>query len=104
MRIVVSWGIAVLAISALAMDASAGLVAKYSTDFTLSGPPKAGWSYQWNASGPIEAVANVLNTAALVNLVRDSSGNFETAANSAYPDPAPANFLAATPTSMFPGQ
>jgi len=90
--------------SLIAPLASAGVVAKYSTDFTTTGAPKTGWKYQWNAASQIESAPNVLNTAGLVNLVRDTSGNFETVANGAYPDPAPAVGLAATKTSMFPGQ
>ena len=89
-------------------ESRAGVVADYGADFTLSGAPKTGWSYQWNSGGAIEvspdSVNFFLNAATLSLLVRDTSGNFETAANGTYPDAAPANSLAATPTSMFPGQ
>ena len=66
-------------------------------EFTPAGAPAAGWSYLWNANGPLG------NSANYVPLVRDSSGNWETAANSGYPDPAPANGLRVSSTGMVPG-
>ena len=104
MRGAMLFGAGILGCSLLAPAASAGVVAHYGGDFTTSGAPKTGWAYQWNAASPIESAPNILNTAGLVNLVRDTSGNFETVANAAYPDPAPGVGLAATKTSMFPGQ
>jgi hypothetical protein len=89
--------------TAVAQPAVAGVVAGYRDDFRASGQPRVGWSYRWNAAGPIEETLNVLNEPALASLVRDTSGNLETVANETYPDPAPGNGLAATPTSLFPG-
>jgi hypothetical protein len=66
-------------------------------EFTPTGAPAAGWSYLWNASGPLG------NSANYVPLVRDSSGNWETVTNSAYPDPAPGNGLRVSSTGMVPG-
>lgn len=91
----------------LAADARAAVVAEYRADFTPTGAPRTGWSYQWNATGPVEVTDGTnffLNGAALATLLRDTSGNFETQANTTYPDAAPANGLAATPTSLIPGQ
>jgi hypothetical protein len=62
-------------------------VADYQDDFSTTGFP-AGWRYLWNANGPLGNPANY------VPLVLDN-GRYETQANSAYPDPAPGNSLAA---------
>ena len=97
-------GVAAVVVGMGASVACADVVAGYRSDFTPEGPPAKGWSYRWNAFGAIEVTPNALNETALANLVRDTSGNFETAANGAYPDPVPAGGLAATPTSWVPGQ
>jgi hypothetical protein len=86
-----------LAASALASGASAAVVAQYQTDYTASGPPKTGWSYQWNANGAIDFPAgpyDVLNSAALVNLVRNGT-NFEA---------SPGVNPSVTPTTLIPGK
>src|SRR5262245_46660904 len=78
----------------------AGVAAEYQADFTTVGAPKPGWSYLWNANGPIGNPANY------VPLVRDTNfgGDFETQANGLIPDAAPGSNLAATATNVFPGQ
>lgn len=81
----------------VASSASAAVVAQYQTDYTASGAPKTGWSYQWNKNGVIDNPAgpyNILNTAALVDLVRNGA-NFEASAGV---NPS------VTPTAMIPGK
>jgi hypothetical protein len=86
-----------LAASLFAATASAAVVAEYQTDYTTSGLPKTGWSYQWNKTGAIDFPAgpyDVLNSAALVDLVRNGT-NFEASAGV---NPS------VTPTTMIPGK
>jgi hypothetical protein len=97
-------GVAALVLGLLAPALRADVVADYRRDFAPNGPATTGWSYRWNAFGAIELTPNILNEAALAGLLRDASGNFETLANGVYPDLPPASGLAATPTSMIPGQ
>ena len=89
-----------IVLSLISSMAWAGVAAEYQVDFTTTGAPKTGWSYLWNANGPIGNPANY------VTLVRDTNfgGDFETQANGAIPDSPPASNLAATATSVFPGQ
>src|SRR5215204_2668639 len=61
-------------------------VADYQDDFR-TGTPGAGWSYLWNANGPLGNRANY------APLVADN-GRYESVANGVYPDPAPGNFVA----------
>jgi hypothetical protein len=78
-----------------------GVVADFRDDF-LYPTPKAGWSYLWNANGPIGAAANY------VPLVADApaSGRYETLNQTpdAFPDPAPGSSASITGTTMVPGQ
>lgn len=80
--------------------ASAQQVADYQTDFRTSGAPAPGWSYLWNANGPIGTASNY------IPLVRDANplGNFETQANGTYPDAPPGSLLSVGPLSIIPGQ
>lgn len=97
-------GAAVVAL--LQGSASALVVADYRDDFETDGTPAPGWSYQWNATGPINTPAGSLNTAALATLVGDSNfgGDYETVANEEIPDPAPGAFTIAANTFIHPGQ
>jgi hypothetical protein len=85
---------------AVAAPAGAAVVADYQADFNTSGTPAPGWSYLWNANGPLG------NSANYVPLVHDTNlgGDYETVANGARPDPAPGAFLAASQTAVYPGQ
>ncbi len=78
--------------------ARAADVARYQHDFALTGAPIPGWSYLWNANGPMGNPANY------VPLVRDTRGNFETQANGVWPDSGPGGSIAITPTTIYPGQ
>jgi hypothetical protein len=62
-------------------------VADFQDDFQV-GTPRPGWSYLWNANGPLGSPANY------VPLVADN-GRYESVANGLYPDPAPGSFVAA---------
>src|SRR5437879_3349431 len=81
-------------------SASAAVIANYQSDFRPSGTPAPGWSYLWNATGPIGTAANY------VPLVHDTNfgGDYETQANGTRPDAPPGANLAATATSLYPGQ
>ena len=85
-----SWG---------AATASAVIVADFQADFTHPAPSN-GWSYHWNADGPIGNPANY------VPLVPDAPGRYETADQTpdAFPDPAPGSSLSVTSTTLIPGQ
>ena len=86
----VSWG---------AATASALVVADFQADFTYPAPSN-GWSYHWNANGPIG------NSANYVPLVPDAAGRYETVNQTpdAFPDPAPGSSLSITQTTLVPGQ
>ena len=77
---------------------------QFRAEFTPTGAPAPGWAYLWNQDGP---VWNPANFSALPQnykpLFRDTSGNWETAANGAYPDPAPANGLRVSALGAVPG-
>jgi hypothetical protein len=94
----VTWSAgALLAVMRFATSASAAVVAQYQTDYTASGAPKTGWSYQWNQNGAIDVPAgpyDILNSAALVDLVRNGA-NFQA---------SPGVNPAVTPTAMIPGK
>ena len=87
-----SWG---------ASAAPAAIVADYQADFTYPAPSN-GWSYYWNATGPI---GNSANYAALVP---DSAATprYETVDQTpdAFPDPAPGSSASVTQTTLVPGQ
>ena len=92
---------ALLAVAlAAASPVGAAVVADYQGDFQTSGTPAPGWSYLWNANGPIG------NTANYVPLVHDTNlgGDYETVANGTRPDAAPGAYLAAAQTAVYPGQ
>ena len=89
-------------------DASAGAVADYRDDFQPT-TPKTGWSYWWNPTAPLvfEVAPNsgifMMTPDALEPLGADGS-NYETVVNGTRPDAAPGSNLAATATSLIPGQ
>jgi hypothetical protein len=62
-------------------------VADFQDEFQV-GTPRPGWSYLWNANGPLGNPANY------APLVADN-GRYESVANGTYPDPAPGSFVAA---------
>lgn len=64
-------------------------VADYQDDFQVAPGGANGWSFLWNANGPLGNPANY------VPLVVDN-GRYETVANGAYPDPAPGSSLLVT--------
>jgi len=80
--------------------ASAGVVADYQDDFTYPAAT-VGWTYRWNANGPIGTAANY------VSLVPDgaSPARYETQNQTpdAFPDAAPGGSLSATATTLTPG-
>ena len=78
----------------------ATVVADYRDDFETDGTPAAGWSYLWN---PTHAVGSSANYVALVGDT-NFGGDYETQANGSLPDAAPGSNLAATSTSLRPGQ
>lgn len=61
-------------------------VADFQDEFQF-GMPGAGWSYLWNANGPL---GNPANYAPLVS----DNGRYESVYNGAYPDAAPGSFVA----------
>ena len=77
------------------------VVADYTGDFSYPAPAP-GWSYLWNANGPIGNAANY------VPLVADgaSPARYETQDQTpnAFPDPAPGSSASATSTTLVPGQ
>lgn len=72
----------------------------YTDDFSYP-TPSTGWSYLWNATGPVGSSANYSP------LVADfpASGRYEAIANATYPEPpGPAGATAATATTLIPGR
>ena len=98
---VLSAASALVVVGALAHAVRADMVADYQDGF-LYPAPSAGWSYLWNANGPIGTVANY------VPLVADGAApaRYETQDQSpdAFPDPAPGSSASATATTLVPGQ
>ena len=87
-------------VGAFARDVQADVVADYHDDF-LHPAPAPGWSYLWNANGPIGTAANYLP------LVPDgTAGRYETQNQTpdAFPDDAPGSSTSATQTTLVPGQ
>ena len=86
---------------AFAQALHADVVADYADDFSYP-TPAPGWSYLWNANGPIGTAANYLP------LVADgaSPARYETQNQTpdAFPDPAPGASASATSTTLIPGQ
>ena len=83
-----------------AQIARADVVADYQDDFSYP-TPAPGWSYLWNANGPIGSAANY------VPLLPDGvTGRFETQDQTpdAFPDAAPGSSASATSTTLVPGQ
>lgn len=102
-----------LALAALiaAPAAQAEIVADFVGDFQ-AGTPSAGWSYLWNANGPLSTFTppstitpNIGQWSTLSYDVNTTSGGgYEAAVNATYPDPAPASFLRVTSGTVRPGQ
>jgi hypothetical protein len=92
--------VAVILMLAMAVSVQADVVANYGADFEADGTPKSGWSYMWNAAGPIG------NAAGYVPLVYDTTGvgGYQTQNNGLWPDAAPGSYTRATATTVFPGQ
>ena len=88
-------------VGAFAQPVQAEVVADYTDDFSYPAPAP-GWSYLWNANGPIG------NAATYVPLVPDGSSpaRYETQNQTpdAFPDPAPGSSASATSTTLIPGQ
>jgi len=88
-------------VGAFAPAVHAEVVADYTDDFSYPAPAP-GWSYLWNANGPIGNAANY------VPLVPDGSSpaRYETQNQTpdAFPDPAPGSSASATSTTLAPGQ
>ena len=81
-------------------SAGAQPVADYHDDFAVPAPAP-GWSYLWNANGPVGTAANY------VPLVVDgTAGRYETQNQTpdAFPDDAPGSSTSATQTTLIPGQ
>ena len=95
-----AWLLAAVAVSLSAAAAPAAVIAQYQNDFRTSGTPAPGWSYLWNATGAVGDSANY------VPLVHDTNfgGDYETQANGTRPDAPPGSNLAATSTTLYPGQ
>src|SRR5688572_24469142 len=68
-------GAAAFVLFCVAPAADAARVVHLAGEYTTSGPAAPGWSYLWNANGPLGTAANY------VPLVRDTSGDWETVAN-----------------------
>ena len=88
-------------VGAFGQAVQADVVADYADDFSY--PTSApGWSYLWNANGPIGTATNY------VPLVADASSpaRYETQNQTpdAFPDPAPGSSTSATATTLIPGQ
>src|SRR5687768_15663002 len=80
--------------------AQADVVADYADDFSYPAPAP-GWSYLWNANGPVGTAANY------APLVPDgTAGRYETQNQTpdAFPDDAPGSSTSATQTTLVPGQ
>ena len=86
-----------LALAAQASGVRAEVVADYQDEFRVTGGPAPGWSYLWNANGPIGNPANY------VPLVADN-GRYESVANGAYPDPDPGSTVAAGSAPVDPAK
>lgn len=89
-----------LSVGGFAQLAQGGIVADYHDDFSYPAPAP-GWSYLWNANGPIGSAANY------APLVPDgTAGRYETQDQTpdAFPDPAPGSSASATATTLIPGQ
>lgn len=84
-RLACSAAPAAVLILAISPIAHAVVVADYEDDFQV-GTPATGWSYLWNANGPLGDPDNY------EPLVPDN-GHYETVQNTAYPDAAPGAFL-----------
>jgi hypothetical protein len=87
-------------VGVLTRDVRADVVADYTDDFSYSAPA-SGWSYLWNANGPIGTAANY------VPLVADGApGRYETQNQTpdGFPDAEPGSSLSATATTVVPGQ
>jgi hypothetical protein len=88
-------------VGAFAPVAKADVAADYQDDFSYPAPA-SGWSYLWNANGPIGTAANY------VPLVPDGASpqRYETQNQTpdAFPDPAPGASASATSTTLIPGQ
>ena len=85
---------------AFAQAVRADVVADYANDFSYPAPAP-GWSYLWNANGPVGTAANY------VPLVADgAAGRYETQDQTpdAFPDAVPGSSLSATATTVIPGQ
>jgi hypothetical protein len=85
----------------LAQTVRADVVADYQDDFSYPAPA-SGWSYLWNANGPIGTAANY------VSLVPDAPAlaRFETQDQTpdAFPDAPPGSSASATALALVPGQ
>ena len=82
--------VAALTVSVVPLVASAGVVADYTGDFQPN-TPKPGWSYLWNANGPLGNSANYVALTPTAN----QGGDYETA--------IPGSSLAVTATVIIPG-
>ena len=100
MRTIVKGVSVAVVIIGLAQISRADVVADYQDDFSYP-TPAPGWSYLWNANGPIGSAANY------VPLVPDGvTGRYETQDQTpdAFPDAAPGSSASATSTTLVPGQ
>lgn len=88
--------ISVLIGSANAPCAYGQLIASFQDDFQLT-TPAPGWSYLWNADGPIGDPANY------APLTPNSSGAYTTNGSDVRPAPAPGNFLTISIQASQPG-
>ena len=87
-------------VGAFTQAVQAQVVADYADDFSHPAPAP-GWSYLWNANGPVGTAANY------VPLVADGvAGRYETQNQTpdAFPDEAPGSSTSATGTTLIPGQ
>ena len=89
-----------VAFAAAGRSAEAQPVADYHDDFSAPAPAP-GWSYLWNANGPVGTAANY---APLV--IDGDAGRYETQNQTpdAFPDDAPGSSTSATQTTLVPGQ
>ena len=88
-------------IVAAATAARATIIADFTDDFSYPSPA-SGWSYLWNANGPIGNSANY----ALLVPDAPGSGRYETIddAPDSFPDAAPGSSTSVTSTTLTPGQ
>src|SRR5688500_17628683 len=80
--------------------AQTAVIADYTSEFAYP-TPTPGWSYRWNANGPIGTATNY------VDLVDDFTAiqRYEAIDNDLYPEPpGPAGSTAATSTTLTPGR